>query len=469
MQLALRRRADTSPDSFRSLEIVRTLGVGGMATVYLARRTEGGRSCHVAVKKPHAFLAEDPATLAVLEDEARIGASVHHPNVVGVIGLAGGDEPALVMEWIDGLDLAKLLRLAAHAERRLPLDVVAAIARDVLAGLHAAHESRHADGRALGVVHRDVSPENVLVGFDGSARITDFGVAKAAFRRQHTVDDAVKGKLRYLAPEQLAGRSDRRADIYSVGAVLWELLTGAQMRKGSGVEVLVEIVIGRVPAPSESAPEAASLDAVVMRALERCPEERFATAATMGEAIERAVVVASRARVAEIVRELGADRRSEDVDRGRRGARDLEGASMALAPCLARRAPSHCAAPLPGELRSPEVEPATRQERQVQAAVVSCHARERQRPLRRASGGQRRRRQCRLSLEAAATVSRRHRRREVELRQDGRAHRELWRPVCRERRPLAGRDPHPGEQRPGLGIRWEPQVLRHFSPALEPR
>ena len=286
------------------LEIIRTLGVGGMATVYLARRDEGGTSRFVAVKKPHAFLASDATTLAILEDEALLGTSIRHPNVVGVIELVRGDEPALVMEWIDGVDLGKLVRAAARVGRGLPVDVVAAIARDVLAGLHAAHESRREDGHALDIVHRDVSPHNVLVGFDGVARVTDFGVAKAKWRQQHTEQGMIKGKLGYLAPEQLTGRCDRRSDIYSVGAVLWELLTGARMRIGDGVEVLVEILCAHIQAPGLRAPSAACLDTVVMRALARSPEDRFATAAEMLEAIEREVTVASPERVAAIVGEI---------------------------------------------------------------------------------------------------------------------------------------------------------------------
>lgn len=288
----------------QNLEIVRTLGIGGMATVYLARRDEGGESRVVAVKKPHAFLAEDAATLAVFEDEAELGACIRHPNVVSVLDFVRGDEPALVMEWVDGVELGKLVRAAADSGRRLPVDVVAAIARDMLAGLHAAHESRRADGLALDVVHRDVSPQNVLVGFDGAARITDFGVAKAACRDHHTEEGSIKGKLRYLAPEQLGGGCDRRADVFSVGAVMWELLTGERMRAGTGVEMLVEILCAQVQAPSTHVGEAACLDAIVMRALERGADDRFATAAAMLEALEQSVVVASPARVADVIREL---------------------------------------------------------------------------------------------------------------------------------------------------------------------
>lgn len=279
-----------------SLQIVRTLGVGGMATVYLARRDEGGRIRDVAVKKLHPFLAEDSMSLMLLAEEAQLGASIRHPNVVGVIELVEGDVPALVMEWVEGVDLARLVRAAANRGRRLPLDVVAAIARDVLAGLHAAHE--------VDIVHRDVSPQNILVGLDGVVRVTDFGVAQAKWRNQHTEQGSIKGKLGYLAPEQLSGRCDRRADVFGLGVVLWELLTGARMRSGDGVEVLVEIVAGHVAAPSVRASEAASFDGLVMRALERSPEDRFATAAEMLAAIERVIVPASPARVAEVVHEI---------------------------------------------------------------------------------------------------------------------------------------------------------------------
>ena len=293
----------------RNLEIVRTLGVGGMATVYLARGFEGGTSRHVAVKKPHAFLAEDPASAAVIEDEAQLAACIHHPNVVRVLdfvqGSAPGEAPALIMEWIEGVDLGKLVDAAKNAGRRLPIDVVAAIARDVLAGLHAAHESRRDDGLALDIIHRDVSPQNVLVGFDGVLRVTDFGVAKAAARlQQQTEVGSIKGKLAYLAPEQLAGRCDRRVDVYAAGVIVWELLTGTRMRTGDGLEMLVEIMCSRASAPSAVAPDAACLDAVVMRALEHREEDRFATAEEMLQAIERQVTAASPARVAEIVREI---------------------------------------------------------------------------------------------------------------------------------------------------------------------
>ncbi len=296
-------------------EIVETLGVGGTATVYRARR--GGRD--VAVKRLHPFLARDPASVAALEDEADFGARVRHPNVVSVLELlpgGGGDEaPSLVMEWIDGVDLARVMRAANARRRQLPLDVIAAIACDALAGLHAAHESE--------IVHRDVSPENVLVGTDGVARVVDFGIASAARRRQVTSAGAVKGKLGYVAPERLEGRGDRRVDIFGIGVVLWEMLTGDPMRDVDGVAAIVAILCERAEPPSARCPDAACLDDVVMRAIERCPEDRFATADEMRRAIERVVTPASPQRVAAVLRALG-DEDADDL--ARTGERPCSGA-----------------------------------------------------------------------------------------------------------------------------------------------
>ena len=305
------------------LEILRTLGIGGMGTVYLARR-DGER---VAVKKLHASIASDPGSVAVLADEARLAACVRHPNVVRVIDIVvDGGVPALVMELIDGVSLSALAE--ALAGRSLPLDVVAAIGRDVLAGLHAAHEAKNADGVALEIVHRDVSPPNVLLGHDGVARVIDFGIAKAAWRQQHTVDGAIKGKLGYLAPEQLDGRCGRAADLYGVGVVLWELLTGRRFRDaGSAAQILVQILYTPADAPSLHAPEAVALDDVLLRALRIDPEERFGTALEMADALSAVVEAADAARVADVLRaSLG---REVTVGDARRVVEVLEQAAIA--------------------------------------------------------------------------------------------------------------------------------------------
>jgi serine/threonine-protein kinase len=274
------------------LEIIRTLGIGGMATVYLART--GTRE--VAVKRLHPFLTEDPSCVAILEEEARLGASICHPNVVRVLDFVGGESPELVMEYVDGVDLGQLARAASAAGTKIPIDVVATIIRETLSGLAAAH--------AQGVVHRDVSPQNILVGGDGLTRVTDFGIAKAAWIDRQTEAGAIKGKLGYLAPERLDGRCDVRSDLYAVGVVLWELLVGKRLRSGDGVDALAEILCARAVGPSRHAPEAASFDFLVLRALERSVTDRFATAAEMIEALDRCVVPATPARVAEVARTL---------------------------------------------------------------------------------------------------------------------------------------------------------------------
>ncbi|MBS2012697.1 MAG: serine/threonine protein kinase [Deltaproteobacteria bacterium] len=302
-ELGLHRMGDPpSHDLHGGYDVERTLGVGGMATVVLARLDDGRR---VAVKELHPFLASDVDCVADFDDEVRLSAAVRHPNVVRTLGAVQGVlGPAMVMEWVDGVDLRALLAAAARAGAPLPLDVVAAIARDVLAGLHAAHEAVGEGGEALAIVHRDVSPENILVGLDGVARVFDFGVAQAACRPRRAEPGAIAGKLGYLAPEQLAGEGDRRADLFAVGLVLWELLTGARMRSGDGVEMLVQIVTG-LPAqgglPSALRPEAAALDAVVACALEPSPDLRPRTAEAMAEALVAAVAPASPSRVAEVV------------------------------------------------------------------------------------------------------------------------------------------------------------------------
>jgi hypothetical protein len=193
---------------------------------------------------------------------------------------------------------------AAHRSTRpLPIDVTVAIVRDLLEGLHAAHETKSADGLSLDIIHRDVSPHNVLVGIDGVARVTDFGIAKSAWRREVTEMGAIKGKLAYMAPELLEAVVDRRSDLYGAGVVLWELLTGRRFRNvgSGGAAILVEILRGVPTAPSAHAPEAAVLDGVVLRALTRDLDARFATAHEMSEAIVSSVEPASAARVAAVV------------------------------------------------------------------------------------------------------------------------------------------------------------------------
>ena len=283
---------------------------GGMATVYLGRlRGAAGFARLVAVKQLHPQYARDPGFVAMFTDEARLAARVRHPNVVPTLDVVRSEgELFLVMELVVGETLSRLLRPEGRERDRAPVRIAAAIVAGVLHGLHAAHEARGEKGEALGIVHRDVSPQNILVGVDGVARVLDFGVAKAVGRSQETTQGgAVKGKLGYMAPEQLTGdRLDRRADVFATGVVLWEALVGERAFRGEeGQTSIARVMEGEIEPPSEHVMEAAVLDEVVLRALDPRAEGRFATALEMARAIEATVRVATPAEVGAWVLDRG--------------------------------------------------------------------------------------------------------------------------------------------------------------------
>jgi serine/threonine-protein kinase len=215
-------------------EILSELATGGMATVYLGRlRGPHGFARLVAVKAMHPQLAKDRIFHDMFLDEARLSARIRHPNVVPTIDVVSErGHLLLVMEYVEGESLGALARL--HREKGgFPQAIACAIAHDMLAGLHGAHETTGEDGKGLGLIHRDVSPQNILVGVDGLARVLDFGVAKAAGRVHVTQSGEVKGKIPYMPPEQLAGEDlDRTVDVYAAGVVLWEMLTGRRLFDG---------------------------------------------------------------------------------------------------------------------------------------------------------------------------------------------------------------------------------------------
>jgi serine/threonine-protein kinase len=287
---------------------------GGMATVYYGRLIGPvGFSRTVAIKRLHAHFAKDPEFAVMFLDEARLAARIRHPNVVptlDVVALEG--ELLLVMDYVQGDSLAQCLRAASAARQPIPLEVVSAIACAVLHGLHAAHEATNEQGEPLAMVQRDVSPQNVLVGADGVPRVLDFGVAKAAGRIQTTRDGQLKGKLAYMAPEQLRsdGAVDRRTDVYAAGVVLWETLTRQRLFTGENEGMVIRNVLERrVEAPSTVTPGlSADLDTITLRAVERDPAQRFASAREMALTLEAAVAVASATRVAEWLDGLVGDR-----------------------------------------------------------------------------------------------------------------------------------------------------------------
>ncbi len=284
---------------------------GGMATVHIGRLLGPvGFSRTVAIKRMHANLAKDPEFVSMFLDEARLAARIRHPNVIGtldVVALSG--ELFLVMEYVHGESLFRLMKTSRDSAKPIPLPVVSAILVGVLDGLHAAHEATNEREEPLSIVHRDVSPHNVIVGAsDGLARVLDFGIAKAADRTHSTRDGQIKGKLSYMAPEQLSsGVVDRTSDVYSAAVVLWEAITGARLFPGeSELKSMVMKVLSTEPdPPSRYVPGLSpDLEALVMLGLRKNPEERIRTAREMARRLQKIVPVAPASDVAEWVQSM---------------------------------------------------------------------------------------------------------------------------------------------------------------------
>jgi serine/threonine-protein kinase len=287
------------------------LASGGMATVHLGRLTgAAGFSRTVAIKAMRPQYVEDRDFVSMFIDEARLAARIRHPNVVPTLDvIQQGDELFLVMEYVHGETLSRLLRKSADMNAPVPIAVAAAIVRDVLLGLHAAHEAVDEKGRPLGVVHRDVSPQNVIVGTDGVARVLDFGVAKASGRTHTTRDGQIKGKLAYMSPEQLHGTVTRAADVFAASVLLWETLAGERLFGGNSEgEVVTKILGGKIPRPGERRPGLGpELEEVVMKGLAPDPADRYATARDMAAALLRCCPPADPTAVGDWVRGLAAE------------------------------------------------------------------------------------------------------------------------------------------------------------------
>jgi serine/threonine-protein kinase len=285
------------------------IAAGGMATVHIGRLLGPvGFARTVAIKRLHPQFAKDPEFVSMFLDEARLAARVQHPNVVATIDVVATDgELFLIMDYVRGESLAKLLRAARKRGERIPPRIAASILAGFLHGLHSAHEAKNERGDRIDLVHRDVSPQNVLVGADGIPRVLDFGIAKAAGRIQVTRDGQIKGKLAYMPPEQLSGREvTRSVDIYAAAVVMWETLTGERLFKGeTEAETLSKILCDPVIPPSELVPELPSaFDAPLLRALSREASKRQATARQLAFELEKCVGVASASEVGEWVEGL---------------------------------------------------------------------------------------------------------------------------------------------------------------------
>ncbi len=304
--------ADRSPRMVGRYALHGEIASGGMATVHFGRLLgPAGFSRTVAVKRLHAHLAKDPEFVSMFLDEARLAARIRHPNVVPTLDVVSTEgELFLVMEYVPGESLSRLVRAAHDDGTTIPFPIAAAIVAGALHGLHAAHEATNERGEPLDLVHRDVSPQNVLVGVDGAVRVLDFGIAKAVGRVSTTRDGRLKGKLAYMAPEQLRhGIVDRRTDIYAAGVVLWELLADARLFESESEGGLItKILETRIEAPGKRRRDVPrELDELTMRALAKNPGDRFGTARQMARAIESAIACASPSQVGEWLERIAFD------------------------------------------------------------------------------------------------------------------------------------------------------------------
>lgn len=297
--------------SLRYEPLVR-IASGGMATVFVGRmRGALGFRQLVALKQPHPHLVANPEFRRELVTEARLASLIHHAHVVDVrdVDLSDG-ELLLVMDYIEGGSVGDLLVNASKGGPAVAVDRALRIALDALSGLHAAHELADEGGAPMGLVHRDISPQNILVGTDGLSRVSDFGVAKFVHvSRDATTDGALKGKLAYMPPEYVRGRTfDRRFDVFSMGVVLWEMLAGRRLYRGKhDVDTMRKVLEEAPPSLAELvSPALAPFDALLAVALAKEPADRFQTASAMATALEGAseghVRVATHREVAELVK-----------------------------------------------------------------------------------------------------------------------------------------------------------------------
>ncbi|MBX3260676.1 MAG: serine/threonine protein kinase, partial [Labilithrix sp.] len=332
MSEAALAKAEHEPLIIGRYALFDALASGGMATVHLGRLLGPvGFGRTVAVKRLHTHYTTDPDFVTMFMDEARIVARIRHPNVVPMVDVIESSKGLfLVMEYVHGESFSKLLRTCRATQEAVPIKIASAIMHGVLFGLHAAHETKGASGELLDVVHRDVSPQNIIVGADGVARVLDFGVAKAAGRAQVTREGQIKGKLTYMSPEQIRGKVDRRADVFAAAVVLWEALAGRRFHEGSkDVEIVTRVVQGQFPKPSEVRPDIPpELDAIVMRGLEIDVDARYQDARSMAIDLERKIGLANPSAIGEWTERLASDALHQRAER----IAAMEMASSTLAP-----------------------------------------------------------------------------------------------------------------------------------------
>lgn len=274
-------------------EFLVPIAKGGMAAVWAARlKGSRGFAKTVAIKTMLPALSDDPLFEQMFLDEAQLAAQIHHPNVVEIMDLGEQDDVLYqVMEYVDGESLATLLRTVSKKQERLPLEVAVRIVTDACRGLHSAHELKAVDGSLLGLVHRDISPQNIMITYDGVVKLVDFGVAKAAGRTaSETTAGQIKGKTPYMAPEQALGqRVDRRTDVFAMGIVLYQITTGKHPFRGENdIATLHNILHNELPSPRFVDPQfPRPLEAALNRALSRDITKRYGSAKEMADALSR--------------------------------------------------------------------------------------------------------------------------------------------------------------------------------------
>jgi serine/threonine protein kinase/predicted ATPase len=274
-------------EQFGKYQMVRRVGAGGMAEVYLARITVAqGLNKQLVIKKIHPAYARSKQFLSMFVDEAKIALSLNHPNIVQVFDFGQvGQTFFLAMEFIDGVDLLRVLQETARAGKRVPLDIAAYVVQQVAKGLDYAHRKADEYGDPLGIVHRDISPQNVLVSWDGAVKIVDFGIARARDIKEE--EGVIKGKYAYMAPEQARGLPvDRRADVFATGVLLFELACGRPLFIGKGKEVLAQAKAGAIPSPRRLNPDIPKeLETTILKALTFDRDLRFQTSRDLQHAL----------------------------------------------------------------------------------------------------------------------------------------------------------------------------------------
>ena len=301
---------------FGPYSLLGRLALGGMAEIHLARepaRVVGGSPRYVAIKRMLPQVAADPTLIEMFMDEARLAMRLRHPAIVHIYELGQQDgDYFLAMEWVDGVSLGKLIRRARHAGSDLPAPIAVKIAATVAEALHHAHQLRGDDGEPLRLVHRDVSPQNIMVDYNGAVKLLDFGIAHSVERRSKTQQGQVRGKLAYMSPQQCKGEPvDGRSDVFALGVCLWEALSGkALFYRPTQYDTMRAVVEGEVPSLTELEVAGVDdeLDGIVLRSLKKDRSERFQTAADFQLALEQWLVsrgeVVTTGRIAKVIGQL---------------------------------------------------------------------------------------------------------------------------------------------------------------------